>query len=317
MQNKGIIRLRQPSNRSIQMDFRTLVVSGVARSGTSMVARVLCGAGVFMGHHVNDIVFEDDEFTLLFEDLTPRRARGLVERRNSEYDVWGFKRPHLHLYGKPLIDLFRNPYVIITMRDPVAIAERNVLSEQHDPAHSLSTAVNDLQAMVRFTQLLSCPVLLVSYEKAVQEPDRFVKELLNFCGLDLSESARAPLLGLIEPNRPAYIEKATRAFDGYVDCVVGTAVFGWACQRGSINPQTLTLFKDDEPVADFRADLYRSDLATAGVGNGLHGFSIDLSKFGFAPNSVISVRVAGRYFTLHNSGATLNELIDRQRRRKG
>ena len=273
-----------------------------------MVARILQGARVFMGSHMDDVVFEDPEFTLLFENMKLEKTHALLQKRNSVYSIWGFKRPHIHLYGKVFINVFRNPYVIITMRDPVAIAERNVISEQHDPMHSLSNAVNDLHAMTRFIGSLDCPTLLISYEKALQEPGIFVKQLLDFCGLDVPASARASLVELVEPNRQVYIDKARRIFDGYIDSLVGLTLSGWACERGSTAPQTLTLFKDDEPMCDFNADRFRLDLVKAGVGNGRHGFSIDLSNLGFKTYSRVSVLVSGRYFALNNSGSTIGEL---------
>ena len=308
LHNNGIITLRQPLDGSTRPSSRTFIVSGVARSGTSMVARILQGARVFMGSHMDDIVFEDPEFTLLFENMKLERTHTLLQKRNSNYSVWGFKRPHIHLYGKSFINVFRNPYVIITMRDPVAIAERNVISEQHDPMHSLSNAVNDLHAMTRFIRTLDCPTLLISYEKSLQEPVIFIKQLLEFCGLDLPASARASLVELIEPNRQVYIDKARRIFDGYIDSLIGMTLSGWACERGLAAPQTLTLFKDDEPMFDFKADLFRLDLVKAGVGNGRHGFSIDLSNIGFKIHSKVSVLVSGRYFALNNSGSTISEL---------
>jgi len=265
LQNKGIITFRQPPEGSVQPSSRTLIVSGVARSGTSMVARILRSARVFMGDNLDDVVFEDPDFTLLFENMRLEKTHALLQIRNSNYSTWGFKRPHIHLYGKTFINMFRNPYVIITMRDPGAIAERNVISEQHDPMHSLSTAVNDLHAMVRFIKSLDCPTLLISYEKALQEPDRFIEQLLDFCGLDLPASARAPLLELVEPNRQVYVDKARRIFDGYIDSLNGMILSGWACERESKVPQILTLFRDDEPMFDFNADLFRLDLAKAGV----------------------------------------------------
>ncbi len=308
LQNKGIITFRQPSEDSAQPSCRTLIVSGLARSGTSMVARILRSARVFMGDNLDDVVFEDPDFTLLFEGMKLEKTHVLLRNRNSRYSTWGFKRPHIHLYGKIFINLFRNPYVIITMRDPVAIAKRNVISEQHDPMHSLLTAVNDLHAMARFVKSLDCPTLLISYEKALQEPDTFIKELLDFCGLDLPASARTPLLELIEPNRQVYIDKARRIFDGYIDSLFGMILSGWACERGSKASQTLTLFKDDEPILSFDANLFRLDLAKAGVGNGRHGFSIDLSNLGFKIHTKVSVLISGRYFALNNSGSTINDL---------
>ena len=308
LKNNGIITFRQPSEGSARPSSRTLIVSGLARSGTSMVARVLQSARVFMGDQLDDVVFEDPDFTLLFENMKLEKTHELVRNRNLNYSIWGFKRPHIHLYGKTFINVFRNPHVIITMRDPVAIAERNVISEQHDPMQSLSAAVNDLHAMVRFVGNLDCPTFLISYEKALQDPDRFVGQLLDFCGLDLPASARAPLLKLVEPNRQVYIDKARRIYDGYIDCINGMVLSGWACERDSRSPQILTLFKDDEPICDFKADLFRLDLAKAAVGNGRHGFSIDLSNLGFKLHSKVSVLVSGRYFAINNSGLSINDL---------
>ena len=54
------------------------------------------------------------------------------------------------------------------------------------------------------------------------------------------------------------------------------------------------------------ADGYRGDLAAGGIGNGLHGFSCDLSHHTLRPDAAIRVRIKGRNLDLENSGTALN-----------
>ena len=309
--NRGLISLNQTGSFGGHVqEARTLVVTGVARSGTSMVARVLDGAGVFMGKHLDDVVFEDLDFATLFSqasidhDVLTRMLRD----RNRAYPVWGFKRPHLHMHREARIGLFRNPSVIVMVRDPVAVAERNAIAEQLDVVQTLSMATLDLQQMMQFVEALTCPVLLVSYEKALRQPDSFVARLLEFCGLDVPVAKQARLTALVEPDRPAYIESARRIYEGYVDEIQDTILIGWAHQRGVDLPVTVTVFRDDEAVRIGVADQYRGDLADCGIGDGRHGFAIDLAGFGFTRHSCVTVRIDGRSFTLNNSGASASAL---------
>lgn len=314
LRNKGVITLRppDPSGRTLQNP-RTLILSGVARSGTSMVARVLHGAGVYLGDHMDRVVFEDNEFSALFDqaELDLDQFQTLLHRRDDQFPIWGFKRPHLHVHGPAPLRLCRNPFVVLTVRDPVAIAERNAISEQRDPLQSMSLAIDDLQQMLHFSRALECPVMLISYEKAVSQPAGFVTRLLEFCGLHVDEAEIAPLVALVEPDRPAYIDGARRIFDGFIDGLQSHRLVGWAWQRGQKLPVTLTLFRDGIPVLDFVADHLRNDLASSGFGEGRHGFAVDLAGLGFSPNSRLSVGVQGRSFLLVNSGVMMRDLLAR------
>lgn len=311
LQNTGVITLNPPRWSSPDHDLsRTLIVSGVARSGTSMVARVLHGAGVFLGSHMDEVVFEDNDFSSLFEvpDLDMPAMTALLRGRDATHALWGFKRPHLHLQGAPVVELCRNPFVILTVRDPVAIAERNAISEQRDPAASLSHATEDLQQMLHFAETLTCPVLLISYEKAVHEPGRFVERLLEFCGIATSTAERERLRALVEPDRPAYIQQARRVFEGYVDRIEDGRLLGWACEIGQAQPVAVTLFRDADPVADVLAHDHRQDLEIQGFGTGRHGFAVELAGLGFTPETRVSMRIQGRSFVLKGSGLPVEAL---------
>ena len=285
----------------------TLIVSGVARSGTSMVARLLARVGVPMGDEIDDVVFEDVELLELFSRGAMEELREAIRIRDQRNPVWGFKRPHLHVHGPEIIRLFRNPRVIITSRDPVAITGRNLVSEQFEKAaHSLVEAAQDLSEAMRFAAALDCPTLLVSYEKAIQHPADFVETLLDFCGIAAAPERMATLLETIEPGREVYRMMARRQFRGYIDGVRDGTLFGWADQIVDPTPVELTLCAEETEICHFIADLAREDLAEAGIGLGRHGFAVDLSGYDIPPEARLSVKIRGRSFRLTHSGRSLN-----------
>lgn len=275
-----------------------------------MVAGILTAAGVPLGEHMDQIVFEDNEFAGIFErePFDSAAMDAVLRARDKRYEVWGFKRPHLHVQGIRSVERCRNPHLILTVRDPVAIAERNAISEHRDPAYVLKLAIQDLQGMLTFAQSLNCPVLLVSYEKALQNPAGFVGTLLDFCGLQVADDMLPVLATLVEPDRPVYLERARRVFDGYLDGVTENRLVGWAWERYSSTPVAITLLRDGLPVADILANILRQDLKTSGHGEGRHGFEVDLIRYGFTNQSVVSARIQGRSFSLTGSGSTVTEL---------
>ena len=305
--NKGLISLQATHALTERLRKRTLIVSGVARSGTSMVARVLHAAGVPMGEQIDDVVFEDHEFVELFSqpDLDVDALDRLIRSRDDAHPVWGLKRPHLHRHGPGVIARFRNPLLVVTLRDPAAIAERNAIAEHVDVRIALSMAADDLREMVQFTQDVACPVLLVSYEKAVWHPDRFVERLLEFCDLSVPPAGSGQLSHLVEPDHHVYVEHARRRLEGYVDGIQGSILSGWACQHRLRQPLMLTVFRDDVAVLDCLANQFRQDLADAGIDDGRHGFAVDLAGYGFAADSRVTVRVKDLSFALGNSGGSV------------
>ena len=311
VQDNGTLMMRQREFKSQEASkYRTIIVSGVARSGTSMVARVLSVGGLFMGDEIDDVVFEDHAFARMFEHVgyDPVKLDRLVELRNANHSVWGFKRPHLHVHGVDTIKRFRNPLVILTVRDPVAIAERNAIAEMNDPTLGVSAAMQDLEDVMAFARALTCPTLLMSYERALDQPDTCISALFDFCSLDVPAPARQTMRVLIEPGRPDYVTSARRVFEGYIDNIRDTILTGWVWQKDVPLPMPVTLLRDGVPVSDHMANQMRSDLVDSGIGGGCHGFAIDLAGLGFGPHSRVGVKIGGRNFVLTNSGATVLEL---------
>lgn len=286
---------------------KTIIVTGIARSGTSLFAALLKEAGVFMGEFLHDVVHEDAQILEFLRSRDMRLLKTLIERRNTKHDLWGFKVPNLHAFLQSSeISLFRNPHLIVVYRDPVAVAVRNALSEHLDERTALLGATNAMDSLAHFIDRAECPVLMLSYEKALSFPNIVIDTVSEFCGVKVEQQTRNQLFVQIQPNRAEYLAAATRHFAGYVDGILEGQLRGWCVQVGRIEPVQLSLFADEQLVASFRADKYREDLAIGGVGNGCHGFSVNLSPFHLRGSNVIRIKVRDRVLELENSGKRLD-----------
>lgn len=305
--NKGVI-LSRAGNSALAG--RTFIVTGLRRSGTSLVASILRQAGIFMGSKINDNLNEDEEIVKVLSARNTDRLMQLIRERAANYGTWGFKFPMLcELLDPDDMALFGNPHIIVIFRDPVSVAVRNTLSEYREPLPELRVAIDEQAAMVTFIERLQCPTLLLSYEKSFVFPYDFVDAIVQFCGLPSSGLLRQRMIRLIDPNRPGYIAQARRRYDGIIDGVADGCLYGWCRLTASDDPVELELFADDRPVLHFRAKEFRRDLLDAGLGAGNHGFNLDLRELDLAPDAVIRIKVAKYGIELENSGRRLGEYV--------
>lgn len=304
--NDGLILLNPAGP---QTGPRTLLVSGVARSGTSLVARLLQMAGIPLGRTADGVVFEDTEIAQALEQPDRAAVRALIQQRDTAHAVWAFKRPNLFQRLHPdELTLFRAPSLILTFRDPVAIAQRNIISNRSFTLEALHAAAEDLRAATDFARRAQCPVLLLSYEKALVMPDRLVAALLSFAGLTLDDRRRAELASAVAVENPTYWRVARVEARGFIDAIAGGRLRGWCAIAGVSTPVRLELLIDGRPATEFRAELHRADLERAGIGDGRHGFLLDLGPLALRDDAVLAVRIKDRDFTLHNSGQTVRAL---------
>jgi hypothetical protein len=308
--NRGCIVRAGPPNPSAVAEGRTYIISGLARSGTTMAAQVLHEAGLYLGRHLAELVCEDREMLAVLQSGRAEMLDRAIAARNAEHRDWGFKVPNIHVFLRHAdLSRFRNPHLVLIFRDPLAVAVRNAISEYFDQLTTLSDAVVALNSLVAFVQNTDCPSLLMSYEKALIFPGEFVDTLTGFCGLRLSAKNRRRAVGLVRPNPETYLRGARRQFAGSVDALQDGILHGWCCQLGELEPVALDLFLDGYKTATAKADRFRADLVAAGFGNGNHGFSIDLRPFPANPMAEVRVTVSGRTFELDNSGRRLGEYV--------
>jgi hypothetical protein len=307
MINKGFLVLNAQAAPGAGSSGRTFIVTGQQRSGTSLVASVLRQVGIFMGSEINDNVHEDEALARILVERDRGQLRHTIRERDATYGTWGFKLPMLcDVLAPAEIALFTNPQIIVPFRDSVSVAVRRTLSEYQQPMPALRAAVEALAAMVAFVHQLDCPILLLSYEKSVVFPGDFIEAIMRFCDLPRRDALRERLIGLIEPNRKAYIDAARRQYSGIIERMSGGYLVGWSRLTASADPVMLDLLADDQQVLPFQADLFRQDLLDAGYGTGHHGFRLDLRGLNLRPDSVIRIRVATHGVELENSGQRLS-----------
>ena len=92
--NLGICYLNQPAAPPSAP--RTLILTGLARSGTSMLAQAVRAAGIPIGATANNVVREDTEIAAALDVGDFAKLDALVAARDAAHQVWGFKRPNLH-----------------------------------------------------------------------------------------------------------------------------------------------------------------------------------------------------------------------------
>jgi hypothetical protein len=301
--NKGFIVNRESGEQG-----RTFIVTGLQRSGTSLVASILQQVGIFIGSEINDAVYEDEAIGHVLASRDVEGLRQIIAVRNARHIRWGFKRTMLwRELGTDQLALFDKPRLIITFRDPVSMAVRTSLSEYQDAMRALADIVTNQAKLIDYVSALRCPNLLLSYEKALSFPNDFVDTIVRFCGISPDRDLRARLLALIEPNRQRYLVTARRRFDGLIEGVRGEHLYGWCCLTRSTEPVTLDVLVDDRVAMTVVAEIFRQDLLDAGFGEGRHGYLVPLIALQARPDSVIRVRVAGHGIELDNSGTRLSD----------
>ena len=197
--NKGVIFRPGPSARGGAG--KTLIVTGVGRGGTSLAAAVLFHAGVYMGQHLGEAVYEDQEILHAMQTANRDLLTRLIALRNASHRTWGLKIPSLHaMIEYQDMSLFRNPYLIVMFRDPVAVAERTAIAEYRNALITMRETLDALRNLLGFVHNIAAPALLCSYEKALINPGNFVDTVARFCEISLDDEKRQSVLAVIEPN---------------------------------------------------------------------------------------------------------------------
>lgn len=271
--NSGVLALNRADSPPRAM---TVVVLGVARGGTTMVASVLQALGVPMGEKLGPVL-EDTELSQAIETRDVARLTDLVASRNAAHQKWGWKRPSAIEYHDVWRDSFRNPYIIAIFRDPFAIANRNRISMLSDVFESMEQAVNRLGTLVRFLREQKGPLLLCSYEKVLLSPEIFVDAVSDFLDLNASES-RDDAVRRVSPSPGNYLETSRITHSsGRLDEVNECVCSGWAFYpRQPARVARVQLFVNDTPVQTVTAELPRPDIKERGEHpTGLCGFRFE------------------------------------------
>lgn len=283
---------------------KTVIVLGVERGGTSMVAGSLAKLGIYMGDTIS-AVYEDPQFAHYLKTNDKTKARQLIAARNGSHEIWGLKKPSARLYTASWVRLFRNPVFVVVFRDIMAVANRRAVSRGMKVTDGMNDALNRYGDILHFISTARRPSLLVSYEKALLKPSDYVHSLADFLGIDLTAVNPADCLNFIQPSPEAY-RRASRRHEGWqgtLEHVFGDKVVGWAFRDNQPQPVTVILTVNGGETLKAIADISRKDVQEYHKHvSEFSGFEISLpSRLALEDGDLLSVRIAGEDADLNNS----------------
>lgn len=181
---------------------KTIVVLGAPRGGTSMVAATLRSLGVMMGEKLGN-QHEDPRFR---RDIPIASMMQTILDRNTAHDVWGWKLPNTVYYVEKLLPYLRNPHFVAIFRNPYAISHSSAQRDERAyDVRLLKAAANHTKLVVDLIGRTNAPTALISFEAAIQQPERFVRSLAGFIGVPADNSKVHEVVGVAINRALGYV----------------------------------------------------------------------------------------------------------------
>lgn len=203
---KSCLTINEPTENLPGGD-RTVVIAGIPRGGTTMVAAATEALGVYLGpeEDLKNFTFEDQTMNSPYLDVQHNH----IKEMDKEYSVWGWKDPGAIHPLNEIGHALRNPRVILVFRDMLASVQGEI---RFDEANEISRNFHDLidNTMARydrnwlFAKRTRLPLLLVSYERAINNREEFVDELINFIGIEPQQEQRVAAINRISQEGGYY-----------------------------------------------------------------------------------------------------------------
>ncbi len=282
---------------------RTIIVLGLARSGTTMVAGALhhLGVSMGMGDQPNG-VFEDAAIGGLLDRKDHAGLAALIAERNRAHMVWGWKRPDAIDDIAAIESYFRAPEYIVVFRDLFAIANRNRISVRAGLLANMNDSLIRYKRLLTFLERNERRTLLVSYEKAMLDRQAFVKALADFVAIG-GEQGMRNAEAHVRRDDPAYL-RGSRNWGGvgHLTVPAHNIIGGWAYVRGQDESAMVDIAVNGSAIATIRASLPIDDLKQRGHPAGTRGFHLSLPKaWHLNDGDVITARIVGEAADLAGS----------------
>lgn len=181
---------------------RTIVLGGLYRGGTTMVAGVAHALGLFIGDRLDPRRNNED---LDLQGADAATVLRVARERDAAHDVWGWKDPGVHRTIAEWYARLRNPSFVVTFRDVLAAAQTELRSENFDDL--LAAMIQKQQDSTEILAFLhrakaeGFPVLLVSYERALGNPAALVDGCAEFLGLSPTDAERDAAIRSVDAVR--------------------------------------------------------------------------------------------------------------------
>ena len=176
---------------------RTVAIIDFAHAGTTMLAGVCEILGVPMvGRRYKPMKWEDLDVVEALENEGAFAA--LVEQRNEQYKLWGFKYCGAWKF-QPLLERYlRDPVYLAIFKEPVAVTRSRF--GRITPDKVLNTIIQ-FQKAVEGMRDTTPEVHLLSYEQAIINPWLFVRQVIRLIGIQPTPGQCDAAIEFIQPSR--------------------------------------------------------------------------------------------------------------------
>ena len=260
--NKGLSVIGD-YNKMISDETKTIVVVGIARGGTSMVVGSLHHMGVFTGLKSVPPVFEDVYLSTAIESNNENDIDTIIDKYNSKYKIWAYKRPLLINNLEKMHLKFRNPIYLFIFKDIGSIATRNNISMNAEIIQNIKSAQNDYQKIIDFlSSTNNINGMILSYEKIMNNKNDFIESLIELLGAkNITKAQIEKAKNFIEPNPANYLDSSriTKA-QGRLGGISNRVVYGWAKYVHTATNAIVDIYLNDLLIATVEANEKRADL---------------------------------------------------------
>ena len=178
----------------------SVLVLGTPRGGTSVVAGICHMLGVPMGRDIDASNMEDREFRRLRTlPFSGERTSAFFADLRRENPIAGVKDPaaidwlpeHYHVVPEPVL--------VVVSRDVYAVAQREEVSGSTF-FDALQGAIRRKYAVLDFVQRVADPLIVVSYERLMQDPELAVRSLAEFLGVGVESELIGRIVSRVRPH---------------------------------------------------------------------------------------------------------------------
>jgi hypothetical protein len=199
---------------------------------------------------------------------------------------------------------------VVIFRDILAIAGRRKVSRGDDLKNQLTQSLREYHRLLSFLNKTDQPCLLISYEKALLNPDLLVDQLDTFLSLNLDAATRAACKASIEVSPETYRREVRNqsGWQGRLEEVYTDRIMGWAFVDKAQAPAHVEIRINGILRHCCLADQHRPDVQNEHrLNTSACGFSVELSDplEQLLPGDQVSARIATFQTDLRNSPLTL------------
>lgn len=192
-----LVTVREPNDKPV----KTVVILGVERGGTSMVAGMVRALGVDLGERAGRN-HEDPRF--LSEDRSVLSQR--IAENNARKDCWGFKMPKASLMLDFYSEHLRNPHYILVFRNIASVVDSWQTRGGSDPLQTGAHAINYYSTALANLGESAAPLALANYERACEDPEHFAQALADFLSLDAPDSVLSRAASVVTGEGGGYVD---------------------------------------------------------------------------------------------------------------